>query len=893
MEPSEQNRPDPDELLKRIQKDEVESTQGKLKIFFGMCAGVGKTYTMLEAAHKAKEEKINVVVGIVETHKRTETEGLLQGLEIVPLKEINYRGTIFKEMDLDAILARQPSLVLVDELAHSNIPGSRHNKRYQDVLELLNNGINVYTTLNVQHIESRTDTVLQITGTTIRETVPDSVFDRADDIELVDITPDELLQRLSEGKVYTTEKSRQAIQNFFRKGNLTALREMALRIAAERIDKDVLDYKTEKRIDATWKSGQRLMVAIGPSPYSANLIRWTRRLAYSMEAPWIALYIENDLKISDEKKKIISDNFNLAKELGAEVIMIQSTEVINALIRVARENNVTQIVIGKSRRPYILHPSFRKDLVKELLKKSGDIDVYIVGGERKDLKNLFKNLLFIPQSSFKKYIQAIITVFAISLICYAFRLDIGYQSISLIFLLFLAIMPLFNFGRGPILLTALLSAFSWDYFFIPPQFTLAIAKVEDFLMLIMYFIVATVTGTLSSKIRTQQMFLRQREKRIISLFNLSKELSAAVGLDDIAGIAVKKIEQTFEAKSAVIFYESVNKLSARSCKASTIANEDIEWNIAQWVFLNGQKAGKYTNTLMSAAISYYPLKSKSGSLGVVALKYKDDETPSFEHENLLENFISQITNAVEREYLNDYAKKSLIADESEKLYKTLFNSISHELKTPITTIMGAVSSFKDEKIFQNKNVWKKFIEEIDIAAERLNRLVENLLDMARLESGNLKLKLDYHSIEDLIHSVLEKLHDELDGHIIKVNIQEDIEIFKFDYALLEQALVNIVHNSIQYTPAGSEIKIEVRAINYRCLILISDNGRGFPHESLDKLFDKFYRIPGTKAGGTGLGLSIAKGFIEAHKGTISAANGDNGGAVFTVSIPINILPEPK
>jgi two-component system sensor histidine kinase KdpD len=888
MDPADQNRPDPDELLKKIQQDEAESTQGKLKIFFGMCAGVGKTYTMLEAAHKAKQEKVDVVVGIVETHKRAETEELVKGLEVVPLKDINYRGTIFKEMDLDAILARQPSLVLVDELAHSNIPGSRHNKRYQDVLELLNNGISVYTTLNVQHIESRTDTVLQITGTTIRETVPDTVFDRADDIELVDITPDNLLQRLSEGKVYTTEKSKQAVQNFFRKGNLTALREMALRIAAERIDKDVQDYKTEKRIDATWKSGQKLMVAIGPSPYSANLIRWTRRLAYSMEAPWIALYIENDLKISEEKKKIITDNFNLAKELGAEVIMIQSMEVIDAIIRVARENNVTQIVIGKSRRPYILHPSLRKDLVKELLKKSGDIDVYIVGGERKDLKNLFRNISFTSQSSLIKYSQAVISVFALNLICYALRTQISYQSVSLIFLLYLAVMPLFNFGPGPILLSAVLSAFSWDYFFIPPQFTLAIAKVEDLLMLIMYFIVATVTGTLSSKIRTQQTFLRQREKRIISLFNLSKELSAAVGLEDIAEIAVKRIEQTFAAKSAVIFYESANKLSARSCSASTLNNEDIEWNIAQWVFLNGQKAGKFTSTLMSASLSYFPLKSKSGPLGVVALKYGNEDAISFEHENLLENFISQITNAVEREYLNDFAKKSLIADESEKLYKTLFNSISHELKTPITTIMGAVSSFKDEKIFQNKSVWEKFIEEIDIASERLNRLVENLLDMARLESGNLKLKLDYHSIEDLIHSVLEKLHNELDGHIIKVDVQEDIEIFKFDYGLLEQALINIVHNSVQYTPPGSEIKIEVRAINYRCLILVSDNGKGFPRESLNKLFDKFYRIPGTKAGGTGLGLSIAKGFIEAHKGTIVASNGDNGGAVFTISIPINI-----
>jgi two-component system sensor histidine kinase KdpD len=888
MESLEKNRPDPDEILKKIQKEEKENARGKLKIFFGMCAGVGKTYNMLEAAQKAKREKVDVVVGIVETHKRVETEEMLQGLDIIPLKEINYRGSIFKEMDLDAILARRPSLVLVDELAHTNIPGSRHNKRHHDVLELLNNGINVYTTLNVQHVESRADTIREITGTIIRETVPDSLLDRADDMEFVDITPDELLRRLAEGKVYTYEKSKQAIENFFRKGNLTALREMALRITAERVDRDVRDYKTEKRIEATWKSGQRLMVAISPSPYSANLIRWTRRLAYSMEAPWIAVYVDSDKNIVDENLRALSDNINLARELGAEIITTKDTDVINALVRVARDNNVTQIIIGKSRRSSLLNFSVQKDIVKELIKKSGDIDVYVVGGDREERKNIFKKFFISPQSSPKKYFLSSAVVFIASIICSITQGHLGYQSVSLIFLLILALMPLFNFGPGPILLAALLSAFSWDYFFIPPRYTFAIAKIEDVLMLVMYFIVATVTGILSSKIRAQQKFLRQREERIISLFNLSKELSAAVSLNDIADAAVKRITQTFNADVVFIFYESASKLSTKAHSSSTIPINDYEWHIAQWVFMEGQRAGRYTNTLTSTAISYYPMKSKSGSLGVIGLKYKDDDVPSFEHENLLENFVSQITNAVEREYLNYLAKKSLIADESEKLYNTLFNSISHELKTPITAIMGAVSSFKDEKISRNKDVWGKIIDEIDIAAERLNRLVENLLDMARLESGNLKLKLDYHSIEDLVHSVIEKLQNELNGHNIKIDVQEDIEIFKFDYGLLEQALVNIVHNSIQYTPAGSEINIEVRAINYRCLILISDNGKGFPHESLDKLFDKFYRIPGTKAGGTGLGLSIAKGFIEAHKGTITAANNDKGGAVFTVSIPIKI-----
>jgi two-component system sensor histidine kinase KdpD len=886
MEESELNRPDPDVLLKRLKQEESETPKGKLKIFFGMCAGVGKTYSMLQAAQKARSDGIDVVAGIVETHNRIETEELLEGLEKIPLKEISYRESIFKEFDLDAALRRKPSLIIIDELAHTNIPGSRNIKRYLDVLELLNNGIDVFTTLNVQHIESRSEIVKQITGTIIRETVPDSIFDDADDIELVDITPDKLMQRLAEGKVYTEERSKQAIRNFFRKGNLTALREMSLRITAERVNKDLRDYKTEKNIYETWKSGQRLMCAIGPSPYSANLIRWTKLLADSMEAPWIAVYVENDQKISEDNKNILSQNFKLVKELDGELVTTQDINVIDGLIRVAKENNITQIVIGKSRKSRFEKLFSSTDFTKALLIKSGDIDIYVVGGERNETKSFLYDFRMMSRSPLTKYFSSAAIVFLFVMVSFFLQNIVGYNFISLLFLLIISVLPLFNFGVGPILFAALLSALSWDFFFIPPQYTFHIEKPEDFLMFIMYFIVASVMGYFSTKVRTQQRFLKQREEKTRALYYLSKELSAATGLDDIAEISVRKIEETFNAEAALFFSESEKILKAKPHPASSFILNDLEWIFAQWCFSNNQKAGKFTNTLPNAEATYYPLKFKSGVLGVLGIKLRDDSILSFDQEDLLSSFLEQITNAMEREYLNDLAKKTLLAAESEKLYKTLFNSISHELKTPITTIIGATSSFGAKEVRENPKVQANILNEIKIAAERLHRLVENLLDMARLESGNLNLKRDWHSINDLLNSCVERLKEDSVNHKISVKADYDF-VFQFDYALLEQALVNILHNSIIYTPAGSEIKIEASSQNQNCIISISDNGKGFSAEELTNLFEKFFRSTSSKTGGTGLGLSIAKGLIEAHGGTISAMNGINGGAIFTIILPVS------
>jgi two-component system, OmpR family, sensor histidine kinase KdpD len=886
MEESELNRPDPDKLLERLKLDESKSPMGKLKIFFGMCAGVGKTYSMLQAAQKAKADGIEVVIGIVETHNRAETEELLQGLDKIPLKEMIYRESLFKEFDLDTALQRKPSLIIVDELAHTNIPGSRNVKRYLDVLELLKNGIDVFTTLNVQHIESRSETVRQITGTTIRETVPDSILVEADDIELVDITPDKLLQRLKEGKVYTEERSKLATKNFFRKGNLTALREMALRITAERVNKDLLDYKTEKNIYETWKSGQRLMCAIGPSPYSANLIKWTKQLADSMEATWIAVYVETDHKISEDNKSVLTENFKLVKELDGELITTQDIIVIDGLIRIAKENNVTQIIIGKSRNSKFLKIFYKTDFIKSLLSKSGDIDVYVVGGERTESKSLLYDFKSVYHSTFSNYFFAAMVVALFALISSYIQPIVGYEFISLLFLLVISVLPLFNFGFGPVLFAALLSALSWNFFFIPPRYTFHIEQPKDVLMFVMYFIVASVTGYFSTKVRTQQRFLKQREEKTSALYHLSKELSSVSGVNDVSELAVHKIEAMFKSKVVLLFAESEKKLKAKPHPTGSFLMNDFEWAFAQWCFSSNQKTGKFTNTLPNAEATYYPLKSKSGMLGVIGIRFLDDLLLSFDQEDLLNGFLEQIINALEREYLNEIANKSLLSSESEKLYKTLFDSLSHELKTPIATIIGAVSAYDEKELTENNKAHLKIMNEITIAAERLNRLVENLLDMARLESGNLKLKRDWHSINDLFNSCITRLKDELVNHHLSVKVDDDF-IFQFDFSLLEQVLVNIIHNSINYTPAGSEIMIEAIQQNQKCIITISDNGSGFSEEQLTHLFEKFFRLPNSKTGGSGLGLSIAKGLVEAHGGTISAMNSTSGGAMISIIIPIS------
>ena len=639
-----ESRPDPDALLHAIRKEEENAAKAKLKIFFGMCAGVGKTYDMLTAAHDAISNGIDVVIGIVETHKRPETEALVANLPLIPRKKIDYRESVVEEMDLDAILARKPKLVLVDELAHTNAPGSRHLKRYQDVQELLDNGIDVYTTLNVQHLESRADAVAQITGSLIRETVPDSIFERADDIEVIDLPPDELLKRLEEGKVYAPERSQQAIQNFFRKGNLTALREMSLRLTAERVDHQLRDYMRTARITGPWKSGQRFVVGISPSPHSVSVLRWARRLSYTMNATWVVVCVETSASLQESDKEQLSKNISLARKLGAEIITTSDENVADALIRVAREQNATQILVGKSKRG-LFSPSQR--LIEDLVEKSHNVDVYIVGQEDNTQQERKRRAIPKLQSTITQYILASAIVAVVALLCFPFQQLIGYRTVSMIVLLTVSLLPL-RMGPGPVLVAAAMGALMWDFFFVPPIFTFSIGHVEDAMMLAVYFIVAIVTGVLTARVRAREKAVRQREERTAALFALTNNLSSAHSQEEVIQAAVSNIKKYFDADVTLILGEADGEISAQPHSGSSYSLDAKEFGVASWSYWNEKKAGKYTDTLPSAEATYFPISGPRYPLGVIGVRLHRNEKLSSDQETSLDNFISQIASAMDR-----------------------------------------------------------------------------------------------------------------------------------------------------------------------------------------------------------------------------------------------------
>ena len=876
------NRPDPDELLASLKLEEERSKRGKLKIFFGMCAGVGKTYTMLQTAQAEKLKGNDIIIGYVETHNREETAGLVKGFELIPRKIYEYKSTSVTEMDLDAIITRKPQIVLVDELAHTNAPGSRHTKRFQDVQEILESGISVYTTLNVQHLESRSDTVAQITGIVVRETVPDEIFENADEVELVDLTPEELLQRLSEGKVYTPERSKEAIKNFFRKGNINALREMALRIVADRVDKQLHDYLQHKHIRGPWKSGMHLLVAVGPSPYSGKLLRWAKTLSYSMGANIQAIYIETLHILSPKEREQLDKNINLAKQLGIKFRIITNNDIVKAIVDFAQKENVTHIIVGKPRVRNL--PSLLRlgQFVNRLIRYSGNIDVYILGGDSK-AKDRFRDKVSLPPftSNIQQYLITSLLVIFSSMIFYLVKDFVGYQVVSFALLFLVSILALF-YGTGPILLAATLSALIWDFFFIPPSFTLHIEKPVDVLMLIMFFIIALLNGILTSRIRRQEKKTRIREERTHALYQLTRELTMVSGIDEVSKIAVRYIQKYFNLDCAIILKNDFNQLDNRVQHDTKIKLSENELSIAAWVYKHSAKAGKHTDTLPSTDYTFYPLTGNNNSTGVIAVKHLNPFTQG--EEQFWEAFLSQISGKYEREFLRDAAKKVYILNESDKLYKTLFNSISHELRIPVATIMGATDTLLTHTYPEETR--RKLYTEINTASIRLNRLIENLLNMSRLESGRITTRLDWCDVHDLVNKVADNLKRELLPFKLSTVIPSDMPLVFIDFGLIEQVLNNLVLNATQNTQAGTNIRIKFFFDQGALTIQVMDRGKGFPASELLSVFDKFYRGKDAEAGGTGLGLSIVKGYVEAHGGTVIAENRKNGGAIFTIKIPV-------
>lgn len=888
-------RPDPDSLLAAIQKQEARQQRGKLKIFFGMAAGVGKTYAMLDAARQLQADGVDVVVGYVETHGRRETETLLDELAIIPRQKLNYHGALLEEMDLDAILARKPQLVLVDELAHTNVPGARHIKRWQDVVEILESGISVHTTVNVQHFESRADAVRQITGITVHETVPDTLLDLADEIELIDLSPEELRKRLAEGKVYTPERTEVAANNFFRVGNLTALREMALRLTAEHVDHKLQDYMQIKHIAGPWKSGERLMVAVGPSPFSEQLIRWTRRVAYNLEAPWIAAYVETSQTLSPEAKENLARNLTLARDLGGEVITTPGINITEALIRLAHQRNATQIVIGKPLRHPFQDFLSGGSLTDKLIRSSGDIDIYVVTGDKRAGESR-PSITFqqpVMHSTWQQYIWAFLivgTITGIDLLVLNSLPWVTYLAVGLTELLAVLLIAVY-IGRGPALLAALASAVSWNFLFIEPRFTFEISHFQDIILFILYFVIAIFTGNLTARIRTQERQARYNAERTMALYTLAHETATAVDMDDVLRTAVTQIGGVFDADVAILLSEG-ERLAEQPHPSSTLQMDEKDYSVALWAFENSKPAGRFTDTLPSAGAQYLPLRTPSRPVGVIGIRMRQKERLSFEQGVLLETFVNQVALVIERELLDEAAEQSAMLRESERLYMTLLNSISHELRTPIAAIAGAASSLLDPQTGANEDARLELTNNIRLATSRLNRLVENLLDISRLESGRLRLKRDWCDVSEIISVAVRRLEQCFEGHPLTIGVASQLPLVQVDFVLVEQALVNLLENACAYTPDGTPITITARPYEQWIEIAVADKGSGIPEAEIARIFDKFYRVPGTATGGTGLGLSISRGLVEAHGGTLSAENQPAGGARFVLRLPANGVPPP-
>lgn len=883
---SDDTRPDPDALLAAIKREESQSARGKLKVFLGMSAGVGKTYAMLEAALRKQSESADVVIGYVETHGRKDTDALAQKLTQLPRKKLTHRNLEVEEFDIDAALARKPQLVLVDELAHTNVPASRHPKRYQDILELLDAGIDVFTTLNVQHVESRAQTVYEITGSTMHETVPDSVLDVAE-IELIDISPQDLLKRLDEGKVYLPDRAAIAMMNFFREGNLTALREIALRLAAERVGQDVRDYMKAMQIEGPWKTGHRLLVAVSPSPLSAKMIRWTRRLADSLNAPWLAVYIEGTRPLNEEHQARLTKNLALARELGAEVITAAEDNIVRGILRIARQHNVTQIVVGKPARSAWLGRS----LLGRLVRESGDIDVHVVRAEKSETAKPMPRLVFPQRSHWPQYGVSLAVVFTVALLNFGIDRFVGYRALALNFLLAVVILGLFV-GRGPVLFAATVSALVWNYFFLPPHYTFLIRSFEDAMMFAMYFVVAVVLGQLIARLRSREQTERRREERATALYLLTRDLADATNLNDILHKLVKQLGDVFKADVAVLLMRT-KQLEASPHFSSTFTLSEKEFSVASWVFNHGKVAGRFTDNLPSSEALYLPLATSKAVIGVLAVRLKQETAPTVEQRNLLDTFVRQAALVVDRARLQEEAERARVLAESERLGRTLLDSISHEMRTPIAAAISAAHQLDEHLPASDapERPVRALLGEIGIAMQRLNRLVGNLLDITRLESGHLKPKLDWHDLRDVVNAALKSLERELAGRPVEVHVSQNLPLVRIDFVLMEQAIVNLLHNAACYTPAGTRIVIHTAMDAMEISLSVADEGPGLPPELLDRVFDKFTRAADSPAGGTGLGLSIVKGFVEAQRGTVSVENRSEGGAVFTISLPREPQPD--
>ncbi|HKT34995.1 MAG TPA: sensor histidine kinase KdpD [Nitrospira sp.] len=887
-----EKRPDPDALLRRVQADEARRAEGKLKVFFGANPGVGKTYAMLEAAHEQRRDGVDVIVGVVETHARAETEALLEGLEVLPRRMVEYRGSELKEFDLDAALVRRPTVILIDELAHTNAPGLRHTKRWQDVQELLKAGITVYTTVNVQHLESLNDVVAQITGVRVRETVPDSVIERADDVELIDLPPDDLLQRLKDGKVYVPEQIQHAIQHFFAKGNLIALRELALRRTAERVDQQMEVYRRDHAVVRTWPAAETIMVCVNMKSRGPRLIRAARQMAATLHAKWIAVYVQipRHLRMPQPDRDRLVQTLRLAEQLGAETVTLTGDRVAQELLNYARSRNATKIIVGKPVRSLWKEWLFGS-VVSDLVHQSGDIDIYVITGEAGEGQPLIRRSLK-RTSRRREYLFALVGVAMATAVGWVMFPYFGPVNLIMVYLIEVTVVAI-RLGRGPSVLASVLSVGTFDFFFVPPYLSFGVSDIQYLLTFSIMLIVALVISNLAVRIREQAELARYRERRTTVLYEMSRDLATHRGTAMLTQVAVKHLREVFEGQVAIFLADADQRVRLQRTEQLFFEFNPKEAGVAQWVFDHNERAGSGTDTLPGASALYLPLVGSGGPIGVIAVRPNDAgllRDPDQLH--LLESLVNQVALAIERTRLSDEAQQAHVRVETERMRNAILSSVSHDLRTPLATITGAASSLLDERSPLNANDRLELSRSIYREADRLDRLLKNLLDMMRIEAGAVQLNKEWHPLDEIVGAALSRLEERLRNHTVKTTFPPDLPMVQIDGVLLEQVMMNLVENAAKYAPAGSVVEVSASAGDRDVVVEVADRGQGIPPGEEVRIFDKFYRAKPAVEGGVGLGLTICRGIIEAHGGRIWAENRSGGGAVFRFAIPLSGEPPP-
>jgi two-component system, OmpR family, sensor histidine kinase KdpD len=882
-------RPSPEALLDAAGRE----THGRLKIFLGAAPGVGKTYEMLQAAQAKRREGVDVVLGVVETHGRRETEALLDGFEVIPRREVDYKGHRLTEMDLDAILKRRPQLVLVDELAHTNAPGSRHPKRYLDVEELIAAGIDVYTTLNIQHVESLNDVVARITRIRVRETVPDSILDHADDIEIVDIAPDELIQRLHEGKVYVPHQAERAVRHYFQPGNLTALRELALRRTAQRVDDQLLTHMQAHAIAGPWAAGDRILVCVSEHSATAGLIRYTRRIAERLHAPWTAIYVETarTQRLTDVEHDRVADHLRLAERLGASTITIPGHNIADEVVAYAEANNITQIVIGKSDRPRwfeVLHGS----VVHELVRKTGSISVHVNSAEDREsvpAKTVATRPGAEPFNAWAYAGSGAAVALALGA-AWLIERFIGLQSISLVFLM-AVLGSAIVWGLWPALFASFLSVLAFNFFFLPPIYTFTIADPENVVALFFFLLVAIVVSNLTAGTRRQILAARKSAKTTAELYGFSRKVAATGTLDDLLWATTYQVSSMLKLHTVVLLPDmETGGLAIASAYPPEDVLDTADMAAARWCWEHNRPAGQGADTLPGGKWLFLPLRTGTGPIGVIGID-RDQPGPLLtpDERRLLDALADQAAVAIERVSLARGLAEARVSAETERLRAALLSSISHDLRTPLASIIGSVSSLRSYPERYDCQQRAELLETLQDEAERLNRFVGNLLDMTRLESGAIELKLELVDVSEVVGAALERAGSVLAHHQIEIEIPPDLPMLRIDALLFEQVLFNLLDNAAKYSPSDSRIDVRVHRRGETVVIEVLDEGPGIPSDELERVFDKFYRVHAQdrRRAGTGLGLAICRGFVEAQGGRIEARNRpDRAGALLTIHIPV-------